>query len=110
MIRSWLVVVLVAFAVFASSKEESSKVALPIGALNSQDKQHFKDVFTNFKKDNVKEIHYAHIGGSVFNIPSLDGVSCDTLKAHFDSSDLEMQYYALSAARGIKSCSVGDCL
>ncbi|VUZ44361.1 unnamed protein product, partial [Hymenolepis diminuta] len=104
MIRFWLSVTLVTVAASAASMEESTTLALPIGALNDQDKQHFKEIFSSFKKDSIKEAHYAHIGGSVFDFNSLEGVSCDTLKTYFDSSDLEMQYYALSAARGVKSC------
>nr|CDS34236.1 ormdl protein [Hymenolepis microstoma] len=104
MINLWLLV-FVAVAAFAALKEDSPTLALPIGALNAQDKQHFKEVFSSFKKDNIKEAHYAHIGGSVFGVKSLEGVPCDILKTLFDSSDLEMQYYALSAARGVKSCT-----
>lgn len=104
MIKPWLLV-FVAVAALAALKEDSPTLALPFGALNGQDKQHFKEVFSNFKKDNIKEAHYAHIGGSVFDVKSLEGVSCDILKTHFNSSDLEMQYYALSAARGVKSCT-----
>lgn len=96
-------------AASAASREEPSTLALPIGALNAQDKQHFKEIFSSFKKDSIKEAHYAHIGGSVFDFNLLEGVSCDTLKTYFDSSDLEMQYYALSAARGVKACIVSDC-
>ncbi|VDO03347.1 unnamed protein product [Rodentolepis nana] len=105
MVKPLLFVVFVAVAAFAALKEDSSTLALPTGALNAQDKQHFKNVFSNFMKDNIKEAHYAHIGGSVFDVKSLEGVSCDTLKPYFDSPDLEMQYYALSAAWGVKSCT-----
>ncbi|EUB56357.1 Dolichyl-diphosphooligosaccharide--protein glycosyltransferase subunit 2 [Echinococcus granulosus] len=100
----WYFIILLAALVIAAPNSNSSP-ALPIGALDAQDVAHFLGVFSDFNKDSIKDAHYAYIGNSVFNRNTLDGLSCDHLKSHFDSSDAEMQYYALSAARGVKSCT-----
>lgn len=101
----WCFFAFLAVVVVAAPNSNSSS-ALPIGALDAQDVAHFLAVFSDFSKDSIKDAHYAYIGDSVFNRNILDGLSCDHLKSHFDSLDAEMQYYALSAARGVRSCTV----
>ncbi|KAM7532621.1 hypothetical protein Aperf_G00000131169 [Anoplocephala perfoliata] len=105
MIRPWFFIALLAVAANAASDQKPFLPPLLIGALGPQDRQHFLDTFSNFKKDSIKEAHYAYLGNSALNIGSIDGISCEALKSNFDSSDVETQYYALSAARGIKSCA-----
>ncbi|KAL5971717.1 Dolichyl-diphosphooligosaccharide--protein glycosyltransferase subunit 2 [Taenia solium] len=104
MVTIWCFFALLAAEVIAAPNSNSSP-ALPIGALDAKDVAHFLAVFSDFNKDNVKDAHYAYIGDSVFNRNILYGLFCDHLKSHFDSLDAEMQYYALSAARGVKSCT-----
>ena len=106
MIRVWCIVALVVGAITAASDQKIFPPALPIGALSDEDRQHFLDVFKGFNKDSVKEAHYALIGNSAFDQETIDGIPCDKLKSAFDSSDIETRYFALSAARGVKSCTV----
>ncbi|KAL5105778.1 Dolichyl-diphosphooligosaccharide--protein glycosyltransferase subunit 2 [Taenia crassiceps] len=100
----WCFIALLALVDIAAPYSNPSP-ALPIGALDAQDVAHFLGVFSDFNKDSIKDTHYAYIGDLVFNRNILDGLSCDHLRSHFDSLDAEMQYYALSAARGVKSCT-----
>lgn len=105
MIRLWFFIAVLGGAAIAASDQKPFLPPLLIGALSPQDRQHFLDTFSGFKKDSVKEAHYAYLGNSAFNVNSIDGISCEDLKTNFDSSDVETQYYALSASRGVKSCS-----
>ena len=105
---SWccLLIVSVIAIVAAAPNQKVSPPVLPIGALSFKERQHFLDVFSAFNRESLKEAHYAFLGNSAFDHAVIDGVTCDKVRPNFDSPDPETRYYALSAARGIKSCTV----
>ncbi|VDD81704.1 unnamed protein product [Mesocestoides corti] len=97
---------LVLLVLVASSAPEGKKQpqALPVGALNDLDKQHFFKVFDGLDKESVKEVHYAVLGNAAFGRETA-GISCSFISTFFDSDDLELQYHALSVASMIKGCN-----
>ncbi|VDM36070.1 unnamed protein product [Hydatigera taeniaeformis] len=101
----WCLIILLSGIAIAAPNSKPSLPTLPIGTLLAQDVAHFLSVFKDFSKDSIKDVHYAYIGSSVFNQNFVEDFPCDQLKLHFDSLDAEMQYYSLSAARGVKSCA-----